>query len=66
MLTFTLSGGSTLARTGDAFPGAVIIKAGTLEGGLELAKPGAELYAPGRTSWVPEIQGAQQAQGMPS
>lgn len=57
--------GSTLARTGEAFPGAVIVKAGTLQGGIEKAKPGAELFSPGRASWLGGVSGAQQVEGMP-
>lgn len=58
--------GSTLARTGDAFPGAVIVKAGVVDGGLELAKPDAELFVTEKPSWVPEQSGANQVKGMPS
>lgn len=45
-----------------------IIKAGTLDdvNVINSIKPGAELYAPERITWVSEIQGAGQQQGMPS
>jgi len=58
--------GSTLYRDGDAFPGMKIIKAGVLDGDktLEESKPAAELFAPQRASWQPEMPGAQQIKTM--
>lgn len=43
-----------------------IVKAGVLDdqGSLEAAKPGAELFAPQRPSWQPEMSGAQQMKTM--
>ncbi|KAH7370812.1 Mss4-like protein [Rhexocercosporidium sp. MPI-PUGE-AT-0058] len=60
--------GTTLFRTGESFPGAVIIKAGVLDD-PEWAnenKPKGELYAPERVSWVAPLDGAAQIEGMPS
>jgi len=31
---------------------------------LDQAKPGAELFAPERVSWVKEVEGAEQKKGM--
>lgn len=58
--------GSTLYRTGGAFPGLVIIKVGIMDDvdAFEKAKPGAELFSTQRVEWVPEIQGAQQMKTM--
>lgn len=59
--------GSTMWRDGDAFGPAKIIKVGTLDDSkaLEDAKPGVELFAPERMSWLGPVAGAQQLQGMP-
>ena len=57
--------GSTLWREGTSFPGMKIVKAGVLDGdALKDVKPQGELYAPERTQWVKEIEGANQAKGM--
>lgn len=44
-----------------------IIKAGILDDVdvINSIKPGAELYAPERVSWVAEVNGANQLPGMP-
>ncbi|KAK4990712.1 hypothetical protein LTR66_006733 [Elasticomyces elasticus] len=59
--------GSTLFREGETFGDARIIKVGILDdvNALNDAKPGVELYAPERVSWVKEVEGAEQKQGMP-
>ncbi|KAF2243950.1 hypothetical protein BU26DRAFT_492860 [Trematosphaeria pertusa] len=58
--------GSTMWREGPSFPGLKIVKTGTLDdvNALANAKPGAELYAPTRVSWVAAVEGAEQKQGM--
>lgn len=58
--------GGTLYRDGDNFPGMKIVKAGVLDGGvLDASGPwGAELFAPQRMSWQPQMPGAQQVHGM--
>ena len=55
--------GSTLARSGGAFPGMYIVKAGVLDD-IEYAKPVAELYSDARPAWIHEIEGAEQLTGM--
>ncbi|KAK4994655.1 hypothetical protein LTR66_005357 [Elasticomyces elasticus] len=59
--------GSTLFREGETFGDARIIKVGIMDdvNALNDAKPGVELYAPERVSWVKEVEGAEQKQGMP-
>ncbi|KAG4430049.1 hypothetical protein IFR05_014472 [Cadophora sp. M221] len=60
--------GTTLFRTGESFPGAVILKAGVLDD-PEWANqniPKGELYAPERVSWVAAVDGVAQIDGMPS
>ena len=62
--------GTTLFRYGDAFGGVDgmrIIKAGVLDdvNVINSIKPGAELFAPERISWVQEIAGAGQVDTMP-
>lgn len=58
--------GSTLFRDGPTFKGTKVIKVGVMDdvGALAHAKPTVELYAPNRVSWVPEVPGAAQKQGM--
>ena len=53
-------------RETGSFPGMKVIKAGTLDDAdaLDKAKPVAELFAPERVSWVPEVAGAGQAKTM--
>ncbi|KAK5245181.1 hypothetical protein LTR16_007381, partial [Cryomyces antarcticus] len=51
--------GSTLFRDGPKVGVIDDVKA------MDEAKPGVELYAPTRVAWVPEIQGADQKDGMP-
>lgn len=60
--------GSTLYRTGDSFPGLVIVKAGCLDDSdkFQYAKPDLELYAPQRPVWVSQVSGTQDQTGMPS
>lgn len=63
--------GTTLFRYGDSFGGVDgmrIIKAGILDdvNVINSIKPGAELFAPERVSWVSEVGGANQVEGMPS
>jgi hypothetical protein len=54
-------------RTGESFPGAVIIKAGVLDDPEWPNKnvPKGELFAPERVAWTPAIEGAAQLPGMP-
>jgi hypothetical protein len=58
--------GSVIHKEGDtdAFRGLVIVQAGTLDDaeGLDMEKPGAELYVKHRASWLPEVAGAGQMQ----
>ncbi|KAJ8110401.1 hypothetical protein ONZ43_g5879 [Nemania bipapillata] len=58
--------GSTLWRDGASFGDAKIVKAGTLDDidALESAQPAAELFSNHRVSWVKEVAGAEQKQGM--
>jgi hypothetical protein len=60
--------GTTLYRTGESFPGAVIIKAGVLDDPNfpNNNVPGGELFVGSRVNWNSEINGAQQMEGMPS
>jgi len=59
--------GSTLFRAGPSFPGARVVKVGTLDGKdkWDVAKPGAELFAPERVAWVEKTDGTQDLKGMP-
>ena len=59
--------GTTLYRTGESFPGAVIIKAGILDDAEWPNKnvPKGELFAGERVSWHPPVEGAAQMPGMP-
>ena len=58
--------GTTLFRTGESFPGAVIIKAGVLDDAEWPSEnvPKGELFAPERLSWLPELKGAPQMKAM--
>ena len=60
--------GTTLYRTGDSFPGQVILKAGVLDDGNWPNEnvPRGELYIKERVNWMPAISGAAQMEGMPS
>ncbi|KAK5198528.1 hypothetical protein LTR92_000999 [Exophiala xenobiotica] len=63
--------GTTLFRYGDTFGGVNgmrIIKAGVLDdvNVINSSKPGAELFAPERITWVEGIEGAGQVEAMPS
>jgi len=60
--------GTTLFRTGESFPGAVIIKAGVLDDPNfpNNNVPVGELFVGHRVKWNSEIDGAQQLSGMPS
>ena len=59
--------GSTLWRDGATFGDGKVIKVGTLddENALESQKPGIELYAGYRPSWVTGVSGADQKKDMP-
>ena len=59
--------GTTLFRTGESFPGAVIIKAGVLDDPEWPNKnvPKGELFAGERVKWTPALDGAAQMPGMP-
>lgn len=56
--------GTTLFRTGESFPSAVVIKAGILDDPI-MDVPKGELFAPGRVEWLPALEGATQYPGMP-
>ncbi|KAL1746744.1 Mss4-like protein [Schizophyllum fasciatum] len=61
-ITSTLCGecGSTLWRETPVYPGAKIVKAGSLDDAEALdilAKPAVEMFAENRVGWVPEIAG---------
>ncbi|KAF2689915.1 hypothetical protein K458DRAFT_356297 [Lentithecium fluviatile CBS 122367] len=58
--------GSTMWRDGNAFPGMMVFKVGTFDdvNAFDKFKPGAELFAPERVSWVPEMEGAAQKKAM--
>ena len=60
--------GTTLFRTGESFPGAIILKAGVLDDPkwANQNKPKGELYAPERVSWVAALDDVAQIDGMPS
>ncbi|KAK5117001.1 hypothetical protein LTR62_006722 [Meristemomyces frigidus] len=60
--------GSTMWRDGETFGTAKVIKAGTLDdpNSLEGAKPGIELFSPGRISWVQAVPEAAQKKDMPN
>jgi len=59
--------GTTLFRTGESFPNAVVIKAGVLDDPEWPNKniPQAELFAPERVKWTRALEGAAQVDGMP-
>lgn len=59
--------GTTLFRTGDSFPQAVIIKAGILDDPEWPNQniPKVELFAPERVKWTSALEGAAQLPGMP-
>ncbi|PQE12884.1 hypothetical protein CJF30_00002763 [Rutstroemia sp. NJR-2017a BBW] len=60
--------GTTLYRTGDSFPGKVILKAGVLDD-INWASehvPKGELFVSERVKWMPAVSDADQMQGMPS
>ncbi|KAK3686962.1 hypothetical protein LTR37_019316 [Vermiconidia calcicola] len=59
--------GSTMWRDGPTFGDGKVIKVGILDdsNSLESAKPGLELYAPLRPSWLPAVPGADQKKNMP-
>ena len=62
--------GTTLYRYGDTFggiDGMRVIKAGILDDVniINSTKPGAELFAPERVSWVAGLEGAGQIDAMP-
>lgn len=54
-------------RTGESFPGAVIIKSGVLDDPKWPDKnvPKGELFVDERVPWTPAIKGADQLKGMP-
>lgn len=58
--------GTTLYRQGEAFKDMTIIKYGVMDDpkSMEDAKPGAELYAPERPSWIPQTSGTQEMKAM--
>jgi hypothetical protein len=56
--------GTTLFRTGESFPNAVVIKAGILDD-PNMNVPKGELFAGGRVKWTPALEGAAQLPGMP-
>lgn len=58
--------GSTMWRDGATFNGLKVLKVGTLDDteALANAKPGAELFAPARVSWVTAVENAKQAERM--
>ncbi|CZT11904.1 related to DUF636 domain protein [Rhynchosporium agropyri] len=60
--------GTTLFRTGESFPGAVIIKTGIFDDPkwADNNPPKGELYVKERVQWVPALDGAAQIEGMPS
>ena len=59
--------GSTLWRDGASFGDGKVIKVGIMDdaNALDDAKPGIELYAPHRPSWVSAVSGADQKKNMP-
>jgi len=59
--------GTTLYRTGESFPNAVIIKAGVLDDSEWPNEnvPKGELFAGERVKWTSAIDGAAQIPGMP-
>jgi len=58
--------GTTLFRTGESFPGGVILKAGVLDDSdhPDDNVPKGELFVDHRVKWVPPLEGAQQVPGM--
>jgi len=59
--------GTTVFRTGESFPQAVVIKAGVLDSKDWASEnvPKAELFAGNRVDWIPAIEGAGQIPAMP-
>ena len=59
--------GSTLWRDGETFGPNKVVKVGVMDdqNAVEDAKPGIELFAPERISWVAEVKGSSQLKGMP-
>jgi hypothetical protein len=60
--------GTTLYRTGDSFPGKIILKAGVLDD-INWASehvPKGELFISERVKWMPAVSDADQIKGMPS
>jgi len=59
--------GSTMWRDGKTFGESKVIKVGSLDDtkAFDDAKPGVELYAPERISWVTGVNGASQLKEMP-
>jgi hypothetical protein len=59
--------GSTLFREGETFGTSKVVKLGVMDDPSEVenGKPGVELYAPERPSWVSPISGADQLKAMP-
>ncbi|KAF4631785.1 hypothetical protein G7Y89_g6348 [Cudoniella acicularis] len=59
--------GTTLFRTGESFPGSVIIKIGVMDDPEWPNKnvPKGELFAPERVKWIAPIKNAEQFPGMP-
>jgi hypothetical protein len=62
--TFCGECGGRLSKESEdpAFKDVVIVQAGTAEGEAFKGKPGVELWAPMRESWVREVEGAVQAE----
>ena len=60
--------GTTVFRTGESFPQAVIIKAGVLDSKEWASEnvPQAELFCGTRVKWTPALESAGQLPGMPS
>ncbi|KAM3077380.1 hypothetical protein ACMFMG_006730 [Clarireedia jacksonii] len=60
--------GTTIYRTGDSFPGKVVLKAGVLDDANWPNEhvPKGELFVSERVKWMPAISDADQMKGMPS
>ncbi|RDW88102.1 hypothetical protein BP6252_00134 [Coleophoma cylindrospora] len=58
--------GTTLFRTGDSFPGQVILKSGFLDDPewVSKNKPKGELFSQQRVDYVPKVEDAQQIKAM--
>ncbi len=58
--------GSTLFRQCETFGASTAVKAGIIDGpgALDASRPTAELFAPRRVAWVPEIPGTESLGGM--